>query len=919
LATAPLVAPAKQRVRRTKLLPPRLGSWIVSRPRLTAKLNQGAALPLTIVCGPAGSGKTSLLGDWATSRSVPTAWLSLDESDDNLTTFVAGLLAAVQAVVPSVGTTTRSVLMAMPHPSPEEVAIELGDELLGLDEDLVLVLDDYHLVGSLEVHDFVAALLLHPPPRFHLVISSRVEPPLALARHRVHGHVIEVRAADLTFSAEETLAFVRRATDGEVEPGTIDLLHARNEGWIAGIHLAALALRDRPDHPRTQADGTIEPARRAMDFLVDEVIDRQPEEVQRFLIGVAAPERLCAELCQALLDPPTSAAACQAMLERIEAAGIFLVRLGEEGRWFRFHHLFRDALLDRLVAREGADAVRTTHRRAGAWFADQGMIDLAIRHALAAGDAAGAADLVERHVQLALVQERWPDLERWLDLLPREQIDGRPALQIARGWVYQGRGQFGELGATLSRVAAVLERRRDTIGADDLAVLRAELDVLRLFTIVVDAHVDETLAMASRAMATLPADRCAAGYASFFAGVILQLAGDEAGGRRLLEDTLARHAGETDPLAVYHACRAGSGLVFLHLHAGDLAACRQAARDLLALADRHGLGRSAAEALAHLGEVSYERGDVDAAIAHFSAAARQEEAGPVIVIQTALGLALAYQAAGRDVEAEATLTHLLDVILAADAVEFLPPIRSFQARLAILRGDVDPALRWLRDTSQDPVEWGLHSIEVPALTRIKVMLADGATASLAAADQEIERFLRRTESTGATRFRIEALAIQALVRRARGQTGEALAGLRRSLALAEPRGFVRTFVDLGDPLARLLRELAAHDGAFLYGDRLLAAGADRASRPAPAPSEPALLSLVPPSPPDSPTIEALTEREQEILAGLQRRLSNKEIAQELAISPLTVKRHTSNIYGKLGVNSRRQAIRRIGASSPAPG
>jgi LuxR family maltose regulon positive regulatory protein len=288
------------------------------------------------------------------------------------------------------------------------------------------------------------------------------------------------------------------------------------------------------------------------------------------------------------------------------------------------------------------------------------------------------------------------------------------------------------------------------------------------------------------------------------------------------------------------------------------------------------------------------------------------------LIHSALGLALAYQATGREAEADATLNDLLDLLLSTESAEYLLPVRSFQARLALLRGESEPALRWLQATTVDLDDWGMHTIELPALTRTKVLLADGSSTSLAKAEDELDRLLCRADATGAVPFQIEGLVVSALVQEARGRSDEALALLGQSLALAEPRGFLRTFVDFGAPLARLLRKLAARDGASPYLEWLLAAFDLRPSESEPAP--PLSAPLVGFDTPDEedrnlehltePLTEPLTERELEVLGGLQRRLSNKEIAEELGISPLTVKRHASNIYGKLGVASRRQAIRR---------
>jgi LuxR family maltose regulon positive regulatory protein len=388
------------KVRRAKLLRPALGSGIVARPRLLARLDKGLDKPLTLVSGPAGCRKTTLLCAWLASADVSAAWLSFDAGDGDLATFVEHLVRAVQSVDPSAGRSTLGLLRMAEGPSAADLATEFGDELLAMTDDVILVLDDYHAVDDTQVDEFLTTLLRYPPPRLRLVIASRVDPFLPLVRLRAHGLLAEVRTNDLRFTEDETRALLRNATNREPDAATADLLQERTEGWIAGLRLATLALRDGGDlSALTSAEFSMQA------FLADEMVAGQPDNVQRFLLRTAAvPERLCAGFCDALLDPVPVPGTSRAMLESLERAGLFVMPLGDDRSWYRYHHLFRELLLRRLVQIKGEDELRHLHGRTSAWMSDHDLVADAIPHALASDNPAAAADLVSHHVQRTLAE-----------------------------------------------------------------------------------------------------------------------------------------------------------------------------------------------------------------------------------------------------------------------------------------------------------------------------------------------------------------------------------------------------------------------------------------------------------------------------------------------------------------------------------
>lgn len=893
------------RVRRGKLLKPQLGSGVVPRPRLHARLDEGIGKPLTLVSGPAGSGKTTLLCEWLASVSVPVAWLSLDEGDTDLASFVDHVVAALQVVVHGFGRSTLGLLRMAGAPSPVDVAIELGDELLELSSDIVLVLDDYHAVDSSHVDEFLSTLLQYPPPRLRIVLVSRVDPFLPLVRLRAHGQLAEVRSSDLRFTDDETRSLLWDATDREPDQDTVGLLQERTEGWAAGLRLAVIALQQRPG-PVALAGAESSMAA----FLADEMVTGQPEDVQRFLLRTAVPERLCAGLCDVLLESVPVEVASKAMLERIERAGLFLIPLGEDRHWYRYHHLFRSLLLRRLAELEGEDEVRYLHARASAWLADHALVDEAIPHALASRVPDLAAELVERHVQHALAERRWVSIERWLGLLPPEQVQGRPALLLAQAWVQRLRGQDVAFALTVDRLDALLAGpagKSDPVATERW---RAEATFLRrTFLAAYDLEAQATLDAATRAAETIPWETHAtASTALVYLGAALQMIGDEAAAIRVLTRALAECAGRSDPFALHRVQCASLGLIGVRFNAGNLDRCRATASELLDLTTVHNLGWGAVMARAYLGTVAYEQNQLDAAIGHFAAAAEEAEASSLILSRVFFGLALAHEMAGHRFEADATVNHYLDRLIATDATSAIPAVRSFQARLAVTRGEIGAAMHWLGMSRVAGPGGSAHAFEVPLLTRASVLLAEGSDASHVEASAALDDLLVYAVAVHAMPLRIASLATQALVRHAQGRLDAALATLGEALSLAEPHGFCRTFLDLGERMATLLALYAAQVGVSPLVARLFEAHEERPAAGAVVAAPPVAVRVS--SPAAAPLVEPLTEREMEVLDGLVRRLSNKEIAEVLAISPHTIKRHTASIYGKLGVSSRRQAVHR---------
>src|SRR6266566_9131417 len=504
----------------TKLAMPPVRSDLVPRPRLTNQLQLGIQRPLTLIAAPAGFGKTTLLSTWLEHASLPAAWLSLEQDDDDLTRFWTYVFTALALVHQGLGTSALALLQAstlLPLPPIEIVLTVWINDLAALPHEVALVLDDYHLITAQPIHRSIAYLLDHLPPQLHLVIVTRADPPLSLARLRARGHLTEIRAADLRFTAEETAAFLTRALGLELSAQDIATLEARTEGWIAGLQLAALSMQGRKDIP-----GFLEAItgshRYIIDYLTEEVLARQPEPVQTFLLQTAILERLQGSLCEAVLGEQRGAASGQAMLEQLEQANLFLTPLDDERRWYRYHQLFAEALRHRLQ-RKHPTLVPELHRRASAWYEQQGLTHDAVHHALAATDFVQAARLIEQAFNSLLMRGEIATLQRWAAALPDELVRSNIELSVLQGWLLfvSGKNDAAELHLQdIERTFGITpvsdehsEQQTIPSGAGSSAAIRGRIAALRASIALTQRDLPRTITLSRLALEYLPKESMA--------------------------------------------------------------------------------------------------------------------------------------------------------------------------------------------------------------------------------------------------------------------------------------------------------------------------------------------------------------------------------------------------------------------------
>jgi LuxR family maltose regulon positive regulatory protein len=914
---------------RTKLHRPRVRDDLVPRPRLLEHLDRGldqdgVARPLTLVCAPAGFGKTTLLTQWLADAegARPAAWLSLDENDNDLALFLSYVIAAVQTVSPEACAETSALLQAPQTPPQDYLATILINEITELPEPLVLVLDDYHKIQDQAVHQLVRTLVGGRLTTMHLVLAGRVEPPFALAQLRVGGQMTEIRAEDLRFSLDEASAFFVSALGKRLSDEAITLLEQRTEGWIAGLRLAGLSMRGEAADAEAFVRRFKGTHRNLADYLVAEVLAYQSPAVQEFLLRTSILDRFCAPLCDSILDEgrmtnneeqtisdrdPSSfvlgpSSGSRAMLDYLDRANLFLVPLDDERDWYRYHHLFKDLLRNELRARVSAGKIAALQRSASAWCADQGLTPEALQYALAAGDVAEAAQLVEEKWYEVLNREDWRTLERWLDMLPDEITRQQPGLLVARAWTIMFRFRLQEIEALLKGAEAGLDRGDARVSEGDEEALRGAIDALRSYTWrVLHDDVRRSLACAERALTRLPATfAIARGIALDFQCLAYQGVGRKEEAVKLLTEAL-------NAPTLHGAARmqAFIALSLTHILGGDLKQLDQSASRFLEQAIQERQPASTGWAHYLSGQVRYEWNDLEAAARHFSAVAdRRHSASFITVLGSMLSLARVRLAQGRPDQAQETLASLREHALKVIKTASLPEMDAFEAWLALAQGDGASAAEWARSFHPHQAKEPFSVLYPPSLTRNGILIAQGTRASLGEAVRHLQEQLAAAEERHNTRRAIQIRAHLALAYDAQGKGQDALRALQQAVALARPGGFIRTFVDPGPEMAYLLRQLAERGVEPDYVRRILAAFPETQGAPeaVPAIRQGGYAAV------QAELVEPLTGRELEVLQLLGRRLSDQEIAQTLSISVFTAKTHARNIYQKLGVSGRKQVV-----------
>jgi ATP/maltotriose-dependent transcriptional regulator MalT len=926
MAEPPAAAPAGVAVSErdvllaTKLHVPRPQPGFVPRPRLVRALSKGLARKLILVCAPAGFGKTALMADWARSGDHRVAWLSLDEADNDPARFWRHALAALDRAHPGIAERVGP-LLGPPAPSSfEGLVTVLINELTASagDGELLLVLDDYHLIDAQPVHTPLEFLLEHLPPGLHLALASRFDPPLPLARLRARGQLAELRADDLRFTADEAADLLRDAIGPDLPGTTVRALVTRTEGWAAGLQLAGLSLRGHADPAGLVA--TFSGSHRyVLDYLAEEVLDRQTHELRGFLLETSMLERLSGGLCDAV----TGRAGGQAMLEQVERANLFLVPLDEVRGWWRYHHLFADLLRARLQA-EQPGRVTTLHRNAAAWCEDHGLADDAVRHAVAAGDAVWAARLIERYFDAIFVTGESATIRRWLAALPAELARSGPRLLLAQAWMALAGGDLEAAEAPLDAAERVFadapgEPFEPSVGqaASLLANVPAAIALDRAFLASMRGDGEATAAFAAQALAKLGEGEWMLGcWIRSMQALAAWLGGRLADAERGFAASVAgwSAAGER-PLAA-SACHF---LGQVQRAQGRLDAAAGTYQQALEITAAPGRAAIPAAGIGYVGmaEVAYQRNELDAAHRHVTegmALCRQlnwPAAVPAIGLVT---LAWIRQAQGDLGRAREVMEDAGRIAPSPSVANLFSSVPAQRARLLLAQGDIAAAARWAQERGLRADDEPIYQREPEHLVLARVLIAQDRPAQ---AFTLLERLLAPAAAQGRVGSVIEIRALQALALAATGDEAGAVGALAEALILACPRGYVRVFADEGTPMSALLVRLVAgqrDEQAAARGvelgclARLLRAfGKDtvQGSGRSAAAAVPGL-------------VEPLTARELGVLRLLAVGAPNRAIAEELVVSLDTAKKHVSHVLGKLGAANRTEAVARARQLSLIP-
>jgi LuxR family maltose regulon positive regulatory protein len=874
----------------TKLRIPPQPYRVVRRARLIDALEGGISrYNLVLISAPAGYGKTTLVSHWARASRFPIVWLSIGKEDNDLERILRYLLAGWEQVQPGISESPLGLRLGARSPDSEAVLSAFINVANETPHQIVFVLDDYHLIEDPAIYRALTFLLDHMPPVLHFVLVGRGEPPLPLARYRARNEMLEFRAEDLNFTLEETKEFLVEIMGLDLAHDEVVRLQAQLEGWIAGLQLVALTLQRR----LTGADKLVVSGRHRFiaDYLGEDVLAPLPDGLRGFLLRTSILDRMCGPLCDAVTGEENG----QEMLETLERENLFLVPLDDAREWYRYHQLFADFLQEELKRRQ-PDQVARLHRRGAMWYLTHDLPEQAFHHAVDADDAQLVVQILERYFAAKLLGGEIKVVEGWLESLPEAWHTGYPVIGLVRAGILLATGQFDACARQLDAV----EGRLAPTDSADVRRQQARVTALRCYIACFQNDLARAESLADQALRGLPEED-----PGFRPGVYGAL-GDtyRRNGRwgEARESYLKLLDYAHEPVFRVEAVHVYGALADLDLRQGHL---REAAgywrRALAAIQERENRDRVPLPATGwvyvRMGEILYEWNELVEAWDHVSRGTERAELGGDVRAMMA-----GYLNAGRlkltegDVEMAAEyLERTRPLVARTQFAHWTSRFERFQLELWLVQDKLRAAVNWADDMLRDDALEGRPESEVAQLAMARVLIVKDDVGSIERALALLERLLRAAQAEGRTGVHIEALALQALAHWRRGGRAEALTSLEHALRLAEPQGYVRRFADLGLPMARLLQEAHTRDVMPDYVEKLLeACGAELAF---PAPARAALA-------------EPLSQREREVLKLMAAGLTNREIAEQLIVSPETVKKHAASIYGKLGVHSRTEAAAR---------
>ena len=887
----------------TKIYIPKPRPGSVLRPRLIDRLNAGLRGKLTLVSAPAGFGKTTVVTEWMTAVDCPVAWLSLDEDDSNPVRFLRYIIATLQTIAPEIGTSILNVLESS-QPSITSLLIPLLNEVAMMPHEMILVLDDYHMLDSKVIDEALAFLIDNQPSQMHLVITTREDPQLPLARYRVRAELNELRASDLRFTADEATEFLNQAMGLSLMPDDITALTARTEGWIAGLQLASISLQPQ-QNPADFIQSFTGSHHFVLDYLVEEVLNRQPLHIQDFLVKTSMLNRLCAPLCDAIMQDHNHSS--ETLLRDIQQANLFLVALDNERHWFRYHHLFADLLRKRLGQFANAE-INVLHMRASRWYEQHNLPAEAIHHALVAQDFELAAGMIEREWAISrstTIQN--PKQQAWMQALPESVYHNRPVLSAAYGWVLLNYGEIEAADVRLRDAEYWLDNdgQLDEVTAEMIVVDETEFQRLpltvasaRTYHALALGNIPETIKYGQRVL-TLAGENehHQRGIVTSLMGLAYWWLGDLESAHQFINEGLTyMHKMGNVPFVLSNTF----GLADVRMGQGRLSDAIAIYEKGLQIAESQPyVIQGIADMYAGLGGLYREQNDLNSARDYINKSEELgEQAGlPNWRVRFCKIQARMMQTMG-DFDEALKLLEEAEQLYYPTPLPDIQPIATMRARVWIQQGQINSALSWAHDqqlTLDSDVRY-LNEFDLMTLAKIHIALVETGNhqSSIEKLTQLLDRLLDSAEADRRMGSVIEISILQARLYWAQGHREIALTSLQWALQVAEPEGYVRIFVDEGEVMKMILSEAIKQDISSVYSRQLLVAFENFSET----------------SPTSQPLIDPLSERELEILQLLADGLSNHEVCEHLFIALNTVKGHNRNIYQKLQVKRRTEAVAR---------
>jgi LuxR family maltose regulon positive regulatory protein len=881
----------------TKLYIPPPQPNLVQRPHLNKKLKDGETRKLTLISAPAGFGKTTTVAEWIQKNNQHAAWISLDDGDNVLSRFMTYLITAIQRIDSDFGADILTVVQATEHPHLESLLTMFVNQIAEIQNEFILVLDDYHLISTQSIHDAVEFLLGHLPQNMHLVMIGRVDPPFSLSRLRVGGQLTELRSNDLRFTKGEITEFLNKIMGFDLTDGDIRALEIRTEGWVASLQLAALSLQNREDKREFIAafSGS---HHYIIDYLIDEVMSGQADEIQKFLCQTSILERFCASLSDEVLAITNS----KNIIQQLEDANLFLIPLDDERHWFRYHHLFSDFLSQHLSERE-PENVLPLHRSASHWFEQNNLFPEAINHALVGEDFEQAAQMVESIGPDMMMQSEFDQLTIWLDAMPPDLVNTWPWLCIIRAWMCQRWARVDEGERYLQAAEQALSNGSTPEPMGGEKVIRGQVAAIRALFALVRAQIPQSMEYANQALEYLPQDHFNRAVAADALGIAKRAIGefDEAikifkkarkdsleVGNRILAQAIMLELGRVQTLQ------------------GHLAQAAETFREAIHLEYQKTQIKIpyASSAIVYLADFLREWDDLEAAIAHLDEGIRIGQPAKMVdaVISSYALLTRVYLSLGDMGEAIKSYQTAERMARDTPGLESETKAILIESKVWLLLSQNKnlEAARFMDECGLDVTDEITFFNGFGHKTLARVLISSSRENPkekyLSDAHSLITQMLDIAKPVGCMREVIELLVLQALAYQEQGLHDRALGSLEEALTLAEPEGYARTFIDEGEPMKTILKQAASRGIAEDYVNKLLVAF---------APLEVRMESGA-----TQPLLDPLSERELEVLRMLITELTGPEIARELMVSLNTLRTHTKNIYTKLDVNNRRAAVYR---------